>query len=224
MKHLIKAALFALAAVAAYFVYAFTSQVAPLVVAVAAAGSLVGTYVGLAFADIPVHQRARAGHVALGAMLIEAAYGSLYVLSLQFPGFFAAPPVWVAIPLALLHGAAFSILAYFVSIFVVHEAAQPAAPVAQPAAQAAQPDALELLRLLVAELRSAPALPAPQESYARPADERTQPVAGPSMPAIPERCPSCGHGASRMQLRTAAQHGGWRCAGCGEKVIVREGA
>ena len=79
MHHLIKVALVALATVAAYFVYGFTAAVAPWPVAVASAGSLVGTYLGLAFADIPARQRERASRVALGAMLIEACYGTLYV-------------------------------------------------------------------------------------------------------------------------------------------------
>jgi hypothetical protein len=175
---------------------------------VAAAGSLVGTYIGLAFAAIPERQRGRAGLVAKGAMLIEAAYGSLYVLALQYPAFFAAPPWFVAVPVAILHGASFSILAYFVSLFVVHEAAQ------EPA-QPAQPDALQLVTALVERLSAAPQLPAPQESYARPQaaqTERSQPA------PMPETCPACGSAASTMQLRTAAQHGGWRCRGCGAKV------
>ena len=110
MHHLIKVALVALATVAAYFVYGFTAAVAPWPVAVASAGSLVGTYLGLAFADIPARQRDRANRVALGAMLIEACYGTLYVLNLQAPAWFVAPPWFVAVPLAVLHGASFSII------------------------------------------------------------------------------------------------------------------
>jgi hypothetical protein len=211
MKHLIKVALIALATVAAYFVYGFTSQVAPWPVAVAAAGSLVGTYIGLAFAAIPERQRGRAGLVAKGAMLIEAAYGSLYVLALQYPAFFAAPPWFVAVPIAVLHGAAFSVLAYFVSLFVVHEAAQ------EPA-QPAQPDAAQLITLLVERLSAAPQLPVPQESYARPEAQRTQPVVVASDAPGAAGCPECGRLPSRMQRQTAAQHGGWRCQGCGTKV------
>lgn len=213
MKHLIKLALIALATVAAYFVFGFTSSVAPLPVAVAAAGSLVGTYIGLAFATIPDRQRARAGRVALGAMLIEAAYGSLYVLALQYPDFFAAPPWFVAVPVAILHGAAFSVLAYFVSLFVVNEAES-----AQEPAHAAHGDALDAVRLLVQELRSVPALPAlpaPQEQFARPEPahiQRTQPV------TMPQSCPACGCAGSTMQRRTAAQHNGWKCKQCGKKV------
>lgn len=122
MRHIIKLALACLAAVAAYFVYSFTAQVADWRIALFAAGSLVGSYVGLAFATIPDSQRARAVRVAQAAMIVEALYGFLYVLSIQSPVLFAAPlSPWLSVPLAALHGSAFSILAYFVSLFVVHE-------------------------------------------------------------------------------------------------------
>jgi hypothetical protein len=122
MKHLIKVALVFLAAVAASYVYGFTSLVAPWYVALGAAGSLVGTYVGLAFADIPHEQRGKAMAVAWAAMVVEALYGVLYVLSVQSPEVFRAPlPLWLSVPLAILHGAAFSVMAFFVSMFVVHE-------------------------------------------------------------------------------------------------------
>lgn len=122
MKHLIKLALVLLAGTAAYFVYEFVSQVAAFGVALFASGSLVGTYIGLAFADIPVAQRPRAVWVARIAMGIEAAYGFLYVFSLQSPEVFQRPlSLWLSVPLAALHGASFSVLAYFVSLFVVHE-------------------------------------------------------------------------------------------------------
>lgn len=124
MKHLIKLALVLLAGTAAYFVFEFVSQVAAFGVALFASGSLVGTYIGLAFAEIPQVQRPRAVWVARIAMGIEAAYGFLYVLSLQSPEVFQRPlNVWLSVPLAALHGASFSVLAYFVSLFVVHEQA-----------------------------------------------------------------------------------------------------
>lgn len=247
MKHLIKLALIALATVAAYFVFGFTSSVAPLPVAVAAAGSLVGTYIGLAFATIPDRQRARAGRVALGAMLIEAAYGSLYVLALQYPDFFANPPWFVAVPVAILHGAAFSVLAYFVSLFVVNEAES-----AQEPAHAAHGDALDAVRLLVQELRSVPALPAPQETFARPmvvvAPPQVVPVVVPVVPPPPQvvpppvvvhmaattpqtadpwRCPACGTTATTGQRGAAKTHGYYYCKGnngepCGKKIEVRK--
>ena len=124
MKHIIKFALILLAGVAATFVFGFVSLVAHWAVALIAAGSLVGTYIGLAFADIPDHQRGRAQHVAVGAMLIEAVYGTLYVMHIQDAALFAAPmPLVLNVPLAILHGAAFSVLAFCVSMFVVNEGA-----------------------------------------------------------------------------------------------------
>lgn len=130
MRHLIKFSMFFLAIVSTYFVGKFTAQVAPGLVAVGAAVSLVATYVGLAFADIPQAQRGKALWVARCAMAIEAIYGTLYVLSEQTPGIFAAPlDLWVSVPLAILHGSVFSVLLYYVSLFIVHEqGAQPAEP------------------------------------------------------------------------------------------------
>ena len=207
MHHLIKLALVALATVAAYFVYGFTAAVAPWPVAVASAGSLVGTYLGLAFADIPARQRDRASRVALGAMLIEACYGTLYVLNLQAPAWFVAPPWFVAVPLAVLHGASFSVLAYFVSIFLVHEAAEDAA--AHPAQELAQ-----TLALVLSELRTPAqaALPEPQAVAARAEPQRTQRT------VMPSECPACGSAATPMQQRTAAQHGAWKCKQCSARV------
>jgi len=129
VKHLIKIALFLLAIVAASYVYGFTTLIAPWYVALGAAGSLVGTYIGLAFADIPLEQRPKAMAVAWAAMVIEALYGVLYVLSVQSPEVFHAPlSLWLSVPLAILHGAAFSVMAFFVSLFVVHERYNAARP------------------------------------------------------------------------------------------------
>lgn len=204
MRHLIKLALFLLAAVAAYFVYGFTAQVAPVPVAVLAAGSLVGTYIGLAFADIPRGQRRRAQTVAQVAMGIEAAYGALYVLSLQYPAFFERPPVVFAVLFALLHGAAFSILAYFVSMFVVHDRAEDdgGTPEQRVAAQVA-----DALRPLLA--------PPAQPTYPRPAlvdDAATQALVVPQKAARLYACPSCGQSLSQGQYGAAKKYG--RCASC----------
>lgn len=165
MHHLIKAALFALGSVAAYLVYAFTVAVAPWWVAAGAAGSLVATYVGLAYARIPPHQQQRARRVARGAATVEAAYGTLYTLSVLAPEVFAPPlSLWLAVPLAVLHGAAFSVLAYFVSIFVVYEDAAVEAP------PAPQPLTIEV------KLPEWAALPA-QPSYPTPARVDATPIA-----------------------------------------------
>lgn len=52
-----------------------------------------------------------------------------------------------------------------------------------------------------------------QPTYPRP-----QPASAAQPITVPQiTCPACGANARPMQLRTAAQHGGWRCA-CGVKV------
>lgn len=216
MRHLIKIALVLLAAVAAWLVFGFGSAVLPLPVAALSAGSLVATYIGLAFADIPHAQQARAIKVAWAAMVVEALYGTLYVLSIQFPGFFAQPPVWAAVPLAMLHGASFSVLAFFVSLFVFHGQREGSA-VASPEERVALILA-EALRPLVQPVE-VPALPEPepQASYARPAEVPAPEAAQPVL-MLPSECPACGQEPTRMQLRTAAQHNGWCCKGCGKRV------
>lgn len=134
MNNLIKLAMVLLAVVAVYFVYSFTAMVAPFPVAVAAAGSLVGTYVGLAYAEIPPSQRRRAMYIGVAAMAIEATYGVLYMLSVQRPELFEDPNLIGDIVLAILHGAPFTLLLFFVMLFVVHsqqEEAQQADPMVE---------------------------------------------------------------------------------------------
>lgn len=213
MKHLIKVALVLLAGVAAYLVYGFTADVAPWAVAALAAGSLVSTYIGLAFADIPDGQQQNAVRVAVAAMVVEALYGTLFVLSLQYPAFFAVPPVWAAVPLAALHGASFSVLAFFVSLFVFH-AQRGAGVVTSPEERVALILADALRPLL--EAPAHPALPEPQANYPR-AEQVATPVAAQPVLTPQTVCDVCGHQASEMQLRTARQHKGWRCS-CGRKV------
>lgn len=178
MTHMIKVALVLLASVAAYYVYGFTSLVAPLPIAVGAAGSLVGTYIGLAFVSIPDGQRRNAQRVAWSAMLIEAVYGTLYVLSVQAPALFVAPPVWALLLLSVLHGGAFSVIAFFVSLFVVQQGS-PAAP---------QPDVAALLTLL---LERHAALPAPASSMPRPQEAYPAPVQASTTTTKAYFCPRC---------------------------------
>ena len=165
MRHLIKLALMLLAAVAATFVYGFVALVAHWGVALLAAGSLVGTYIGLAWAEIPQAQQRRAQHVAIGAMLVEAAYGTLYVMHVQDPALFVPPlPLAINAPLALLHGAAFSVLAYFVSVFVVHERSTAQTPTSVPIVQIDMQPLVQILEDLRADVQ---ALPAPSVQLAR---------------------------------------------------------
>lgn len=201
MRHLIKIALVLLAGVAAWLVFGFGSAVLPLPVAALSAGSLVATYIGLAFADIPQSQQARAIKVAWAAMVVEALYGTLYVLSLQYPAFFAQPPVWAAVPLAMLHGASFSVLAFFVSLFVFHGQRDGSAIVSPE----------ERVALIFAETLAArlPALPE-QAIYAAPRlahDPGTQAVLTPNKAARVYACPSCGASLSQGQYGAAKRHG-----------------
>ncbi len=210
MRHLIKLALVLLASVAAYLVYGFTVLIAPWPVATFAAGSLVSTYIGLAFADIPASQQRNAVRVAVAAMIIEALYGTLYVLSCQYPAFFAAPPWYAAVPLAALHGASFSALAFFVSLFVFH-AQHAAAPVVSPEERVA----IILADALAARL---PALPE-QATYARPALVTDAEARG-GIQAIPTAqtatrayaCPMCAATLSQGQYGAAKRHG--HCREC----------
>lgn len=213
MKHLIKLALVLLAGVAAYLVYGFTAAVAPSWVAALAAGSLVSTYIGLAFADIPASQQINAVRVAIAAMVVEALYGTLFVLSQQYPAFFALPPVWAAVPLAMLHGASFSVLAFFVSLFVFH-AQRGVSAVSSPEERVALILA-EALRPVLQAPAQAAQLPE-QASYPR-AQAVAEPEAAQPVLMPQTACEVCGQVASEMQLRTARQHSGWRCS-CGRKV------
>jgi hypothetical protein len=74
-------------------------------------------------------------------------------------------------------------------------------------------------RISLAEL-APPALPEPQASYPRAlpveAPEAAQPMA-----TLPGACPACAAAPTPMQLRTAKQHGGWTCKGCGKRVLAQ---
>jgi hypothetical protein len=71
-------------------------------------------------------------------------------------------------------------------------------------------------RLSLAEL-APPALPEPQASYPR-ALPVAEPEAAQPVATLPEACPACAAAPTPMQLRTAKQHGGWTCKGCGKRV------
>lgn len=60
------------------------------------------------------------------------------------------------------------------------------------------------------------ALPEPQSTYARAQLVDEPVVAQPA--ALPAACPACGAPPTQMQRRTAQQHGGWVCKGCGKRV------
>ena len=62
-----------------------------------------------------------------------------------------------------------------------------------------------------------PALPEPDATYAR-AQLVAEPAAAQPVLTLPEACPACGTEPTKMQARTAKQHGGWSCKGCGKRV------
>ena len=86
-------------------------------------------------------------------------------------------------------------------------------PVVQAVAVAQQ------ARISLAEL-APPALPAIEASYPR-AQQVAEPAAAQQAPALPEACPACGAAPTQMQRRTAAQHPGWSCKGCGKRVAAQ---
>lgn len=229
MRHIIKLSLVFLASVAAYLVYSFASMILPTPVAVAAAGSLVATYVGLAFATIPAARQRKAQGVAVVAMAIEALYGVLWCLSVQYPTFFTTPPLWVAIPVAFLHGGSFSVLCFFVSLLVVHEQST------KHSTDSTDGNALHTIANAMQALaqhqhstvQALNALTAPQQAPmpALPMHDVVPPVApvayarvdhAPSMHHSPA-CGSCGALPSPRQRGPIAQGRGWECKQCGAK-------
>ena len=68
----------------------------------------------------------------------------------------------------------------------------------------------------LAQLQPLAQLPDPQASYPR-AEAVATPAARQPVLTPQTACPICGQAATKMQLRTAKQHSGWRCA-CGVKV------
>jgi hypothetical protein len=135
-------------------------------------------------------------------------------------GWFAA---WAG---ALLYAALIPVLIYLMLSLIVQRVAlhqgierttaDEVAIVLRPVAHAVAV-AAEAQRTL-ASLVPLPALPEPQASYPRAlaveAPEAAQPVA-----MLPTACPACGAAPTAMQLRTAKQHNGWTCKGCGKRVL-----
>lgn len=231
MKHTIKFALVCLASVAAYLVYSFAALILPTPVAVAAAGSLVTTYVGLAFADIPASRQRTAQGVAIVAMGIESLYGVLWCLALQYPAFFSTPPLWVSIPVAFLHGGSFSVLCFFVSLLVVHEKSDSTDSTDNTALHSIastlnalamhQHSTVQALNVLTAP-QQAPMQALPMHEVAPTLHEVAPPVAyarmdhTPSMQHSPA-CAACGALPSPRQQGPIAQGKGWTCKQCGSK-------
>jgi hypothetical protein len=120
-RSIIQFAMVLLAIVAMFLVYDFSLHIYPWWVALLSAGSLVGVYIGLGWAPIPQERHRLAIGISGLAMGIEMVYGTLAGLARLSPDWFAMPlPAWAIIALALLHGAPFTILLFFVSMLVLH--------------------------------------------------------------------------------------------------------
>jgi hypothetical protein len=120
-RSIIQFAMVLLAIVAMFLVYDFSLHIYPWWVALLSAGSLVGVYIGLGWAPIPQERHRLAIGISALAMGIEMVYGTLAGLARLSPDWFTMPlPAWAIIALALLHGAPFTILLFFVSMLVLH--------------------------------------------------------------------------------------------------------
>jgi hypothetical protein len=120
-RSIIQFAMVLLAIVAMFLVYDFSLHIYPWWVALLSAGSLVGVYIGLGWAPIPQERHKLAIGISGLAMGIEMVYGTLAGLARLSPDWFAMPlPAWAIIALALLHGAPFTVLLFFVSMLVLH--------------------------------------------------------------------------------------------------------
>jgi hypothetical protein len=120
-QFIIRSAMVLLAIVAMFLVYDFSLHIFPGWVALLSAGSLVGVYIGLGWVPIPQERHKLAIGISALAMGIEMVYGTLAGLARLSPEWFAMPlPTWAIIALALLHGAPFTVLLFFVSMLVLH--------------------------------------------------------------------------------------------------------
>jgi hypothetical protein len=215
MRHLIKMSMVLLASVSVYFVYGFTKEVAPIFVAVIAAGSLVSVYVGLAFADIPKDQQRSAVTIAGLAMAIEAVYGILYAMAVQAPHLFEDPPLWATITLSILHGSPFTFLLFVVSTFVVHSEQQASTVsneqrisfLVQQSSDVAQ-QTTALLEAMQDRM-----LTMHEHSY-----EATDAMLE-APKAKSYSCPECGSTLNKGAYMTAHKHG--YCASCRDEVLAQ---
>jgi len=159
--------------------------------------------------------------VALGVNTLSNWLHGAALATMNGMGWFAA---WVG---ALLYAALIPALIYLMLSLIVQrvallrgierstadEVALTLRPVLHAVAVAQQ------ARLSLAEL-APPALMEPQATYAR-AQQVVEPEAAQPVAALPDACPACGTEPTQMQRRTAKQHGGWSCKGCGKRVSAQ---
>lgn len=132
---IINVAMIALAGVNCYFVYHFQLKFLESGFALLSAISLVGIYVGYSLAEVPGEQEKNVRNVAVGAMVIEAIYGTM--VSLDKLMLVENQPLWLQDAswqaagndglktatiffLALAHGVPATIILFFVTLFLIH--------------------------------------------------------------------------------------------------------
>lgn len=108
-----------LALAAAYGVYEFQREFVPSLVALISAAAFELTYLALAFVETQDRRRAQA--VAVAAVVVSVLYNSLSALFHKAPGLLDAPDLWAVVALAVLHGAPLAVIAYNLSVLLMHE-------------------------------------------------------------------------------------------------------
>jgi hypothetical protein len=112
-------ALVMLALTAAYGVYEFQLVFVPWWIALASATAFELVYVALAVLETP--DRRRAAAIAFTAVAVSVVYNSLAALFTRRPEALANTPLWADVLLAGLHGAPLAIVAYNLSVLLVHQ-------------------------------------------------------------------------------------------------------
>lgn len=119
MKHLLpRLALVMLALTAAYGVYEFQATFTPAWVAFVSAAAFELVYISLSVLETP--DRRRATMIATTAVAVSVIYNSLAALFTRQPDLLINTPLWANVALVVLHGAPLAIVAYNLSVLLVH--------------------------------------------------------------------------------------------------------
>lgn len=118
-----------LALAASYGVYTFNALFVPAWVALVSAAAFELTYVALAV--VRTTERRRATVIAVSAVVVSVLYNTLAGLFHIRPALLDARVLWADVALAVLHGLPLAVVAYNVSVLLLHApAAHEAAPLA----------------------------------------------------------------------------------------------
>lgn len=110
-----------LALAASYGVYRFAAMFVPEWVAIVQAAAFELVYIGLAVVKLSPDQQRRAQAISIGAVVVSMIYNSLDGLFHLRPALLDAPPLWLHVSLALLHGIPLALLAYLVADLLLHQ-------------------------------------------------------------------------------------------------------